>query len=143
MAELNLSKLKKEQFYKKPKMVGDRRGRSLLDFYLEQRKKILAYQGTSAVNKKRFYAWEKIFIKDNRDFWWHRADKSYLSNVLWFLRRLKVGITQKDEKKLFVALFNKFPMFRRYEFSYGTVSSQIIKLLEPKSRKNNKKVGVW
>ena len=114
-----LNETKTREFYVgKPTCAGDVWARELFDHYMSQRKKILNYSGKSAVNVEAFCFYEINLIDNTRHFWWHWADKKYIDTVLWFLRRLKVDITQDDEVELFRQFYMRLPYHRRFGLNY-------------------------
>lgn len=107
--------IKSLDFYKNPVMLGDHWAIERVDHYYSQRKKILGYKGASAVDKKAFAFYEAILMRDasSRGFWWYNTDKKHLDTILWFLRRLKVGITRENEFHLFMEFSDRLSYFRR------------------------------
>ena len=102
--------------YKAPTAVGDHMMIEKVNLYLEKRKKILA---NSKIDKKLFKFYEDKLIKDNRDIWWHHYSKSYLNNVLWFLKRLNKDLNLEDEFKLLKQFYQRLPMTTRLYGMYG------------------------
>lgn len=101
------------EFYKEPKMMGDHWAIKLVDHYFDQREKILGYKGASAVNREALAFYESLLIAPTRGFWWHNTDRKHLDTILWFLRRLKVGMTREQEKDLFADFYQKLAYYRR------------------------------
>ena len=108
--------ISKQNWYKSPRMTGDKWAVERVDMYFDERKKVLAYKGKSAVDRRAFNFYEKLLIAPGATgapetpgkgadwggdarFWWNR-DFTFIRKVMWFLRRLKVGITKAQEAKL-------------------------------------------
>jgi len=105
--------IKSLDFYRDPKMMGDHWAIERVDHYFSQRKKIMGYKGISAVDKRAFAFYEAILVSPARGFWWHNTDKKHLDTILWFLRRLKVGITREKEFHLFMKFSDRLSYFRK------------------------------
>lgn len=105
--------IKNLDFYQSPKMMGDHWAIKRVDYYYTQRKKILGYKGASKVDRKTLAFYEGILIYPTKGFWWYNTDKKHLDTILWFLRRLKVGITREQEFHLFMAFCDRLSYFRR------------------------------
>lgn len=112
------SEVTKLQFYAKPYMAGDYYYSKLVDHYFDQREKILAYKGASAVDRHAVAFYESLFIFPTRAFWWHNVDKKYLNTILWLLRRLKVGITPEQEMQLFLQFRDRLSWYRGRIMAY-------------------------
>ena len=91
-------------------VMGDIAVKQMLSSYLEQREKIMNYKGTSAVDVQKFEYYESKLLDDNYDTWFHHYTKAYINRVLWLLRRLKVGISPRDEYKLINDYYARMPM---------------------------------
>lgn len=100
-------------------VIGDLMAKELIEYYIEKRNVILGYRGKSAVDKSKFEYYERKLIEDNYDFWFSHYSKAYINRVLWILRRLKVGITPKQEYELINEYYDRMPMselmFSRYD----------------------------
>ena len=121
-----LTTVKTLDFYKNPGCIGDHLAIKLFDHYINQKKTIMKYQGRSSVNRSLYNYYEKIFIKNDKRFWWHNADQKYINTVLWFLRRLKNDIDLDREKKLFCNLVLKMPYHRLISLGFNKEFNQAI-----------------
>lgn len=110
--------IKSLPFYTSPEIMGDYWAIKLVDHYYSQRKKIMGYKGASAVDRKAFAFYEAILVSPAKAFWWHGTDKKHLDTILWFLRRLKVGMTRESEKELFLDFYLRLSYFRRVVLNY-------------------------
>ena len=110
---INLQPLTTLDPYCKPAMAGDRWAREILDFYRSEIKKIRKYKGKSKVNVRRMGFYEPLLISQSWKWWWHFADNSFIRNVIWFFRRLKVGLSPKQEWNLLNQFYSRLPMHRQ------------------------------
>ncbi|MBS3748126.1 MAG: hypothetical protein KGY67_00315 [Candidatus Thermoplasmatota archaeon] len=127
---MKFQELKQQEFYQKPKCFGDIEAKKLLNHYLNQRKKILNYKGKSKVDKKQYAKFEKILISNTEKFWWNFADKKYINQALWFLRRLKTEHNNEKIKDIFGQFYLKLSYWRRFSFNSDKELIEIIKKLE-------------
>lgn len=127
---INFNDLKQQEFYQNPKCYGDIEAKKLLDHYLNQRKKILKYKGKSKVDKKQYAKFEKILIGTTEKFWWNFADKKYINQALWFLRRLKKQHTDEKIKDIFTEFYLKLSYWRRFTFNSDKELLKIIEKLD-------------
>ena len=102
--------------YKNPTTVGDHIMIDKVNLYLERRKKILS---NPKINKKLFSFYENKLIKDDRTAWWHHYSKSYINNVLWFLKRLTKDLNLESEFKLLKQFYQRLPMTTQRYGQYG------------------------
>ncbi len=113
MGLLKKSQVTKSPHYKKTRVMGDVWAKEKADHYFAERKKIFGYGGASKVDQRAVAFFEPFFIEANWDWWFHHADTKFLNDVLWFFRRLKVGMSRADEKRLYRDFYLRLPYHRQ------------------------------
>ena len=99
--------------------LGDKYMVEKLEYYLEKRKRLLNYKGKSAVKKTVVDMYEKKLLDDDPKKWWNNYNKSYIKNVLWFLRRLKKGQSKKEEYELLQKFVQRLPYYKKFFIKYS------------------------
>lgn len=107
MLEKTIAEYKKNM---RSPVLGDIEAGKLISYYLEQRNKILQYKGKSAVDRRKFEYYESKLIEDDYRNWFSRYSKAQIDRELWLLRRLKVGISPRDEYNLINDYYDRLPL---------------------------------